>query len=175
MKKENKTITVGKDFITVNYHDTKKHFVYPVQKDHGALRDIKLFGKSFKRQKASEIRKDFLTPQQRELFDDLLYSRKRMTQQEIDLLPVNRKYRILVIAKEVERILTEWKKEIIFTKVDSLLLKLFPNSTMVKQMVEVGTDYEDSDYLNNISIHSLVSEQQIAEYLLQKGLFKKFS
>jgi hypothetical protein len=175
MKKENKSITVGKDFLTVNYHDTKKHFVYPIQKDHDALKEVKLFGKSLKGVKATDVKKDFLTPKQREVLDDLLYAKHRMTPKEINDLPVSRKYRVKVISKEVERTLTEWKKEIIFGKIDSLLLKMFPNSSVVKQFVDAGVNYENADYLNNISIHSLVSEEQIVSYLTSKGLFAKFS
>lgn len=174
MKKENKSITVSKNKITVNYHDTSKHFSYVIPKD-SPTRNISLFGKTFKETKASEIKKDFLTPQQRELFDDLVYAKNRMTKSEINNLPLIKKYRVKVLSKEVEKVLTRWKNEIVYSKIDSLLLKLFPKSPVIKQLVNIGYEDVEDLYKNNISIHSLVTETQIAQYLSDKGLFPKIN
>lgn len=173
MKKENKSITVSKNKITVNYHDSAKHYTYMIEKND-PNRDIKLFGKQFKGVKASDIKKDFLTLEQRELFDDLVYARKRMTKFEINKLPLSKKYRVKVLSKIVDRELNKWKNEIVSKKVDSLLLKLFPHSPLVKQIVNMG--YEDVEEMNStpISIHSIATEIQIADYLVGKGLFPKF-
>lgn len=173
MKKENKSITVSKNKITVNYHDSAKHYTYMIQKND-PNRDIKLFGKQFKGVKASDIKKDFLTLEQRELFDDLVYARKRMTKFEINKLPLNKKYRVKVLSKIVEKELTKWKNEIVCKKVDSLLVKLFPKSPLVKQIVDMGYEDVEDLYDTPISIHSIASEMQIAEYLVEKGLFPKF-
>jgi hypothetical protein len=174
MKKENKSITVSKNKITVNYHDTSKHFTYVIPKD-SPTREMNLFGKQFKGTKASEIKKDFLTPEQRELFNDLVYAKHKMTKFEINNLPLIKKYRVKVLSKEVEKALTKWKNEIVYSKIDSLLLKLFPKSPVVKQFVNVGYEDVEDLYHNNISIHSLASEEQIAQYLSNKGLFPKIN
>lgn len=172
MKKENKSITVSKNKITVNYHDTSKHFTYVIKKND-PNRDIKLFGKEFKGIKASEIKKDFLSPALREQFDDLVYARKRMTKDEIEKLPLAKKYRVTVLSKKVERVLSDWRNEIVSKKVDNLLLSLFPNSPVVKQMVSVQYEGKENVYNNSISIHNIATEVQIAEYLAEKGLFPK--
>ena len=172
MKKENKSISVSGNKMIVTYHDTAKHFIYRLD-EKGVTKDIKLFGKSFKGVKASEIKKDFFTKEQRELFDDLVYARHKMSQKEIDALPIVKKYRIKVLSKEVERVLTQWKAEIVTKKVDSLLLKLFPNSPFVKEFVNVQCEQRDKIYCDSINIHSVLSEMEIAEYLSSKGLFPK--
>ena len=174
MKKENKSITVSKNKITVNYHDTSKHFTYVIPKN-SPTREITLFGKTFKGAKATHIKKDFLSPEQREIFDDLVYAKSHMTKFEINNLPLIKKYRVKVLAKEVEKVLTAWKNEIVYNKVDSLLLKLFPKSPVVKQLVDIGYEDVQDLYKNDISIHSLVSELEIAQYLANKGLFPKFN
>jgi len=174
MKKENKSITVSKNKITVNYHDTSKHFTYFIQKGD-PNRDIKLFGKEFKGVKSSEIKTDFLTPELREIFDDLVYARKRMTKTEIEKLPKEKKYRVTVLSKKVEQVLFDWRNQIVSKKVDSLLLSLFPNSPIVKQMVAVEYDGKENVYNNSINIHNIATEKQIAEYLAEKGLFPKFN
>jgi hypothetical protein len=173
MKQENKSITVSKTTITVNYHDSNKHFSYKIEKGD-PNRDIKLFGKEFKGVKASSIKKDFLKPGDRELFNDLVYARKRMSHFEIEKLPLYKKQTIKVTAKQVERVLNNWKTEIVSKKVDSLLMKLFPNSPVVKQMVDVQYDEKENLYQSSFSIHSIATEEQIAEYLYEKGLFPKF-
>ncbi len=173
MKKDNKSISVGGNRMIVTYHDTAKHFIYDLDKPD-LTRDIRLFGKQFKGVKAPEIKKDFLSKEHRELFNDLVYARHKMSQKEIDSLPIVKKYRIKVLSKEVERVLTQWKTEIVSKKVDSLLLKLFPNSPIVKEFVNVQCDSRDNIYNNNINIHSIFSEMEIAEYLSSKGLFPKF-
>lgn len=172
MKKDNKSITVSKDKIIVNYHDTMKHFIYSLPKD-SPTRDISLFGKVFKGTKASDIQKDFLNPQQRELFDDLVYAKKHMSKAEINKLSLIKKYRIKVLSKEVEKVLTKWKNEIVYSKIDSLLMKLFPNSPLVKDIVNMPYEDVEDLYKNNIDIHSIASELQIAQYLAEKGLFPK--
>lgn len=173
MKKENKSITVTKKTITVNYHDSSKHFTYRIEKGD-PNRDIKLFGKEFKGVKASSIKKDFLNPSQRDLFNDLVYARHRMSRFEIDALPMIQKYRVKVLSKEVEKVLNRWKNEIVASKVDSLLLKLFPKSPIVKQFTSITLEEADEMYSTDISIHSIATESEIANYLVEKGLFPKF-
>jgi hypothetical protein len=171
MKKNNKSITVSKDKLIVNYHDTNKHFIYTL--DQSPNRDISLFGKMFKGTKASEIKKDFLSAAHRELFDDLVYAKKRMTKSEINNLPLFKRYRVKVLSKEVEKVLTQWKNEIVYSKIDSLLMKLFPNSELVKDIVDMPYKDVEELYSNDIDIHSVASELQIAQYLSEKGLFPK--
>ena len=171
--KENKSITVTSKKITVNYHDNGKHFVYTIEKGD-PNRDIKLFGKEFKGIKASEVKKDFLTPDLREIFNDLIYAKHKMSKSEIEALPLMKKYRIKVLSQEVEKVLNKWKTEVVNESIDKLLLKLFPHSTMVKKMVEVKPDERDMIHHEGINTHKMFSEKEIAEYLSSKGLFPKF-
>lgn len=173
MKNENKTITVSKNHMTVNYLDTQKHYTYTLP-ENDPNREIKLFGKKYKDFKIKTDKKDFLTPIQREIFDDLVYAKHKMTKSEINTLPLMKKYRIKVLSVEVEKTLNRWKQEIVFSKIDSLLLKLFPKSPIVKQLVEIGYEEVKDLYPDKISIHDVVSEMDIAEYLVGKGLFPKF-
>jgi len=174
MKKENKSISVSGNKMIVTYHDTTKHFIYKLD-DEGVTRDIKLFGKKFKDVTSSEIKKDCFTKKQREIFDDLVYARHKMSEKEIESLPIVKRYRIKVLSKEVEKTLTQWKAEMVTKKVDSLLLKLFPNSPLVKEFVNVQCEEKDKIYCDDINIHSLFSEIEIAEYLSSKGLFPKLN
>lgn len=174
MKKENKSVSVTANKMIVTYHDTSKHFVYKLDPPSERTKELRLFGKKLKENQQKTVAKDFLTPQHREIFDDLLYARHRMSKKEIDSLPIVKKYRITVLSKQVEKALSAWKAEIVSKKVDSLLLKLFPNSPVVKELVQVQCEHKDKMYNDSVNVHSIFSEMEIAEYLSSKGLFPKF-
>ena len=174
MKKDNKSITVTSKRIIVNYHDSAKHFIYKIEKGD-PNRDIKLFGKQFKGIQAKDIKKDFFTKEQREIFDDLLYAKHRMSKSEIETLPLIKQYRIKVLSREVEKTLTKWKTEVVSASVDTLLLKLFPKSSIVKHFVETQPNEKDTFYPHNFNIHNMFSELEIAQYLASKGLFPKLN
>jgi hypothetical protein len=173
MKKQNKSVTVTKNTITVNYHDNNKHFTYYIEDTH-PTKQITLFGKTYKKVNARDVKQDFLDKETRDLFNDLVYARHSMTKSEINKLPLMKRYRVKVLSKQVEKALMRLKNEIVYKKIDSLLLKLFPHSPLVKQIVNIGYEDVDDLYKNDISIHSIVSEEEIAQYLYEKGLFPKF-
>lgn len=173
-KQENKSVTATSRKITVLYHDSSKHFTYKIEKGDSATREIKLFGKSFKGVKSRDVKQDFLPPHLREIFNDLVYAKHKLTKSEIEALPLIKQYRVKVLSKEVEKVLSKWKAEIVSESVDKLLLKLFPNSSLVKHIVNTKVEEKDAIYSNTVDIHSIFSEVEIAEYLSKKGLFPKF-
>lgn len=165
--KEHKTISVGSKGMSVIYTDTNKHFNY---KFDDSIRQDVLFGKSLGDVKARDV-KDFLNPSQRQLLDDLLYSKDRYTEQEIKELPLIRQYYITEVSKKVEKVLYNWKRDLINDHVDSTLLKLFPKSKLVKQLVEICKEKRVGMDATRVDIRNLVSEKDIVTYLQNKGLF----
>lgn len=165
--KEYKTISVGTNGMSVVYTDTNKHFNYKFDK---SIREDILYGKSLGDVKASDV-KDFLNPHQRQLFNDLLYSKGRYTEQEIKKLPVIRQYYITELAEKVDKVLYNWKRDLINERVDSTLLKLFPNSKIVKQLIEICKENRVGMDATRVDIRNLVSEKEIVTYLQTKGLF----
>lgn len=173
--KENKSVTITSKKMTVVYHDKSKHFTYRIEKDDSATKDVKLFGKSFKGLKSKDVKSDFLPPHLREIFDDLVYAKHKLSKSEIDALPLMKQYRVKVLSKEVEKTLSRWKAEIVSESIDKLLLKLFPNSPLVKQITETKMENADVFYSNAVDIHKMFTEKEIAEYLASKGLFPKLN
>jgi len=169
MKKQKKPITVNKKFI-VKLNESV--IVHNIKKDD-PNRQIKLFGKEFKGITQQELKKDVFTKEQRELFDDLVYAKKRMTKNEIESLPLIKKYRVKVLSNEIEKTLSQWKSEIVNSTIDSLLLKLFPKSKLVKDIVQVKPSVTDYISADSIDIHKMFSELEIAQHLASKNLFPK--
>lgn len=165
--KEHKTISVGSKGMSVIYTDTNKHFNYKF--DHPARQEV-LFGKTLGDVKASEV-KDFLNPHQRQLLEDLLYSKGRYTEQEIKQLPLIRQYYITELAEKVEKVLYNWKRDLVNDHIDNMLLKMFPKSKLVKQLVEICKEKRVGMDATRVDIRNLVSEKDIVTYLQKKGLF----
>lgn len=169
--KQNKTISVNAKTMSVVYTDTKKYYIYDID-NQDPTRDVKLFGKKFKGVTAQDS-KDYLNLKQRRILDDILYSKGKYSAEQIQKLPLMRQYYLLEGAFKVEKALYQWKKELVSKKVDNILLKLFPNSKIVRQLVKITEGKALYHDVNRIDIRNLVSEQQIVAYLQQKGLFPK--
>lgn len=165
-----KSICVKADRITVVYADSRKRFTYPIDQPN-PNREIKLFGKTLNGIKAGQAKQDPLLPAYRQMLDDILYARHHMTSKEINDLPIMRQYNIRVLGAKVERVLHNWKKEIVNTKVDALLLKLFPRSSFVCQFVQLSEGDKPEMDVNDINIFELVNESQILQYLQERHLF----
>lgn len=154
--------------MSVQYMDTNKHFVYPLE--HSPNREIIVFGKSFKGVTAAEVKSRGLSAQSRAVLHDVLYGRDRYTPAEIAQLPLIRQYYILDIARRAERALYSWKRDLVTDTVDSWLSKLFPNSKLVRHMVQVSDDKRTGMDVTRIDIRSLVSEAEIIRFLKERHI-----
>jgi hypothetical protein len=170
---ENKTISVEANKMSVVYTDTNKHYVYKLENQ--PTREIVLFGKTFKGQDASKIKEDFLSEKERSVLNDILYSKDVYTPEEIKKLPMIRQYYLTEAARRAEQALYNWKREIVNSQVDAILLKMFPNSKTVKRVVEMCKDNQVGMDVTRVDIHNLASEKEIVTYLQNKGIFPKLS
>lgn len=171
-RKENKTISVRADRMSVIYTDTNKHYVYMLE-PHSQTRDITLFGKQLDGVMAQDAKKDFLTKHQRQLLDDIVYSKGRYTEEQLKKLPVIRQYYLTEIARKAEQAIYKWKRQLINDRVDRLLLALFPQSKLIQHFVSICKENQVGMDARHIDIRTLVSEQELVEFLQLKGLFPK--
>lgn len=169
--KENKTITVYHDRMSVIYTDTNKHYTYMFD-NQSPTKDVTLFGKVYKGHKAQDA-KDYLNPRQRRILNDILYSKGRYTEEQLKKMPLMRQYYILDVARKVEAALYKWKWEMVNGRVDDILTALFPHSKTIKKFINICQEKHLGADVSRIDIRTLVSEQEIVEYLQLKGLFPK--
>ena len=167
--KENKTISIHDGKMSVIYTDTNKHYVYKLD-TQSPTREITLFGKAFKGQ---TVEKDFLNPKQRRILNDILYSKGRYTEDQLKKLPLMRQYYLTDIARKVESTLYNWKKQLLSEQIDNTLLKLFPKSRIIRQFIDSSKEKSVHLDVSRVDIRTLVSEQEIVEFLRLKGLFPK--
>lgn len=171
-KKENKTISVNAKSMSVIYTDTNKHFVYQID-SQSPTREVVLFGKNLRGVKAQDAKTDFLDKHHRRILNDILYSKYKYTEDQIKKMPLIRQWYILDVSRKAERVLYNWKKEIIAKQLDTTLSKLFPKSRLVRQFIEMSTEKVPGIDVSKINIRNLVTEKEIVEYLQLKGIFPK--
>jgi len=170
---ENKTISVNANKMSVMYTDTNKHYVYKL--DDQPNREIVLFGKTFKGKTAMSVKDDSITDKERQLLEDILYSSNRYTPEELKKMPIIRQYYLTEVARRAEQALYNWKREIINSQVDEILLKLFPHSNTVNRIVDICKENQVGMDVTHIDIRNLVNEKEIITYLQNKGIFPKIS
>lgn len=171
-RNENKTISVKADRMSVVYTDTNKHYVYMLE-PHPETKDITLFGKKLNGVEAQDAKKGYLSDRQRQLLDDIVFSKGRYTEQQLKKMPIIRRYYLTEVARKAEQAIYKWKRQLINDRVDSLLLALFPQSKLINHFVNICKENQVGMDARHIDIRTLVSEQELVEFLQLKGLFPK--
>jgi hypothetical protein len=159
-----KTISANPNGIVVSYRDSSKtSFV-----KYEVVEKIQISG-TVKYQKMVK----YFTPQQKELYQKVIYGFKAYTPEQIADMSEKTKIDVTVSYTKAKRVLTKWKQEIVFGHINGILATLFPKSTLVKQMIETeGYVEEDKDTF--ISFKDLgIDQNKIAEKLIEFGLLPK--
>jgi hypothetical protein len=161
-----KTISCKSRGMVISYGNVKKHLFVNYETKNQFVNKIQTGGTS-KYQSFEKVH--HFTLLQQEIYDKTVYGFNAYTQEEIDSMSKGKRYRVAMVYTKARRILNRWKQEIINEKMDSFLIRLFPNSPIVKQMIRVK-GYDDNLDVSNITFRSLgISEQMIANKLIEYG------
>ena len=163
---QNKTISCNSNGMIISYGDANKHqFVRYEKTTPSYVKKIQLQG-TVKYQQMEKTPK--LTPKQNELFSTLLYGFKMFSKEQIKQMPERNKIDIKIKYTKAQRILSRWKQNLTGSFVDGLLLSLFPNSPVVKQMCSVKGYINDVSKEDEISFEDLgVSDEQIVNKFIE--------
>jgi len=169
-KNLNKTISANSNGIVISYGDVKKHqFMRYETPSH--VKNIQLYGTVKYQQMEKTIR---FTPKQNELFAKLIYGFKMFSREQINAMPEMTKIDIKVGYTKAQRILNRWKQDLTFSKLDELLVFLFPKSSIAKQMAETKGHLDEIEKEDEISFRHLgLSDNQVADKLIEYGLLPK--
>ena len=163
-----KTISANSNGIVISYGDANKHQFMNYQKRNDHVSKIQVFGTA-KYQKIDE--NNCFTDKQKDLYMKLLTGFDAYTQKEINSMTENKRMSITISYTKAHRILKKWKQDIIFSKIDNLLLSLFPNSPIVKQMVNTTGYIDEIDKKDEISFKELgITRKKIADKLIEYNL-----
>lgn len=162
----NKTITANSNGIVISYGDESK-LRYIAYKSKEVV-DIQHFGKA----KYQQLDKPVLNRTQRKLYAEVLYGIKSYEQTELMALSHKDVMRITSVHRRVQHFLNRWKQEIMDARVNNLLSKLFPNSSMAKTICSIK-GYNRA-YTVKYSFRDLgLSQEAIASKLVEMGFLPK--
>lgn len=162
----NKTISANSKGIVISYGDeTKLRYIAYKSKE---LTDIQHFGKV----KYQQFDKPVLNRTQQRLYAEVLYGIKAYEQTELMALTRKDVMRITSVHRRVQLFLNRWKQEIMDSRVNGLLSKLFPNSRVAKTLCSVK-GYNRA-YTAKYTFKDLgLSQEAIASKLVEMGFLPK--
>lgn len=163
---QNKTISANSKGMIVSYGDANKHqFIGYDRQVSTSFRNVQ--------ETKRHIKPFQFSPKQKELFYQVIDGFKCFTKQEVQQMSEKQKMLISVRYTRAQRILRNWKQDVIFTELDNMLLAVFPKSPLIKKFVNVkghvDVPKEDEITFNEIGI----THEQIANKLYDCGLLPR--
>lgn len=130
---QNKTVSANSKGIVISFRDVNKHKFIPYESQY--VKQIQLHGTT----KYQQIETVVFNSTQRRIYDEALYGFAVYSPEEIKALSPTKKHFIQKNYHRVQRFLSKWKQDLINQRIDNYLLKLFYNSSMIKEFVEVSS------------------------------------
>ena len=93
---------------------------------------------------------------------------------EVVIMSVEKKKRIIRLHKKTQKIMNLWKQEIVNVLANSIFTDLFPDMEITKCLVMYYGTVGDPDYINNMSFKMLkISKKQIIDKLVETKILPK--
>lgn len=158
-----KTVCAGTKGIVISFRDANKHRYMPY--DNVQVEELQMNGTV----KYQSLEQPPFNKFQQKLYAETLYGLNYYSEQEVYAMPKFKKLSIITKYAKAQRILNRWKQEIVYERVDSFLLTLFPNSAITKALVE--TKGYDRTSRETHSFKELgLSPEKIASKLIEENL-----
>lgn len=165
MRNSDKTISANSKGIIISYGDVNKHMFASYNRSEYVSK-IQLEGTK-KYQKIDVI---VLNNVQKDLYHKIVYGFSAYTKEELTAMSKSKKFKTTIAYTKAHRILNRWKQEIINESINSLFIKMFPNSPIVKQIVSIN-GYDDTLDCSYIHFKDLgISRKQIINKLIEFNL-----
>lgn len=165
-----KTVSANSNGIVISYGDANKHqFMRYETPSH--IKKIQLNGTV--KYQAIEMNTPF-SPKQKDLYSKVVYGFKAYTKEEFESMTETTKLNVSIVYTKAQRIIRNWKQDVIFSNLDKFLLSLFPNSPIIKQMSETDGHLDVISKEDEIPFKDLgIKQDQIANKLIEFGLLPK--
>lgn len=158
-----KTVSAGSKGIIISFRDANKHRFMPYENLH--VEEIQQKGSV----KYQSLEQPPFNKIQQTLYAEAVYGLSYYSNADVEKMSKSKKLRLLTKYAKAQRILNKWKQEIVYEKVDSLLLALFPDSPITKALVE--TKGHDRSSKETHSFKELgLSQQDVANKLIEVKL-----
>jgi hypothetical protein len=158
-----KTVSAGSKGIIISFRDANKHRFMPYE--NNLVEEIQQKGKT----KYQVLEQPAFNKIQQQLYAETVYGLSYFSPDDVSKMSKSKKLRVLAKYAKAQRILNRWKQEIVYSKVDSIFLTLFPNSRITKLLVDTQ-GYDRS----NRETHSFkelgLTQQDVASKLMEVNL-----
>lgn len=168
----NTTYHCSSQGITVCYMDTLRHYnlAYGKASKEIQLYGNSLFGKQYQ-QVVSGVEDIEFSSIQTRLYKQVMHGLALFNNKILQDMSFNEKLSIEIKYRKAQRVLNSWKQSIVSREVDSFLLKLFPKSQEVKQMVDITESYTDNFLTSPQSFMELgISRSEVVVKLISVGI-----
>jgi hypothetical protein len=129
-KYANKTISVNSRGMVISYTDSNKHMFVRFNNQDVLKRTLK----------EQEIEKPIFSEKQHKMYSEALYGLSIYPESMIKKMPQKILTKITVRCEIVQNLINKWKQEIVNDTVDDFLSTMFPNSPLVKSIVNMEAD-----------------------------------
>jgi hypothetical protein len=158
-----KTVSAGSKGIIISFRDANKHRFMPYE--NNLVEEIQQKGKT----NYQLLEQPAFNKVQQQLYAETVYGLSYFSAEDVNKMSKSKKLRVLAKYAKAQRILNRWKQEIVYSKVDSIFLTLFPNSRITKMLVDTQ-GYDRS----NRETHSFkelgLTQQDVASKLMEVNL-----
>jgi hypothetical protein len=121
-----------------------------------------------------KTKEDYYSKHQNFLYNRALYGLSIYLLDEVMLMPLEKKKRIIKIHKKSQKIMNLWKQEIVNTLANKLFTDIFPDMEITKCLVKYYGTEGDPEYVNNMSFKLLkISKEQIISKLIETKILPK--
>jgi hypothetical protein len=158
-----KTVCAGTKGIIISFRDANKHRFMPY--DNVQVEEIQTKGTV----KYQSLEQPPFNKLQQKLYAEAVYGLSYYSDQDVREMSKSKKLRVLARYAKAQRVLNRWKQEIVYERVDSFLLALFPNSAITKTLVETK-GYDRSNRESHTFKELGLTPQDIASKLMEAHL-----
>lgn len=169
MKNSNKAISANSKGITITFGDVNKHqFIYYNSNSEVA----KLAQREDNRQRYQVFEQPEFNRIQKQIYTQAVYGLKAYKNEEIMLMEPKNIEEIKHVHNKAKVIINNYKQEVASRLADSFLMKMFPNSPVIKQML--GIQGADSALGTSLSFKDLkITPTMMAKKLVEFSVLPK--
>lgn len=158
-----KTVSAGSKGIIISFRDANKHRFMPYE--NVQVDQIQQAGKT----KYQVLEQPVFNKIQQQLYAETVYGLSYFSAEDVSKMSKSKKLRVLAKYAKAQRILNRWKQEIVYAKVDSILLDLFPHSSITKILVDT-TGYDRSTRESHSFKELGLTQKDVASKLIEVKL-----
>jgi hypothetical protein len=164
----NKTVCATAEGILISFRESNKY----------QFLEYKERFQDEQKPKYQEISRPVFNKMQQTLYAKTVYGLSYYTRSELKKLPKTRLQQLEDQHQQIQELLNKWKTEVMHSKLDNILLALFPKSPIVKAITglqpenkHVSTKSFKELGINQVQIaHKLMSEGYLPENFFQLGV-----